>query len=147
MIEVAREVLAASEEGLKFADLWERVQKELELTPEEAEARIGHFYSDLSLAGSTFVVLGDNVWDLRSRHPYSKVHIEMKDVYESIETTDDDAAELLDEAEYNESVRGGLSDGGISDTGVTDGEGLEDAGGAGINDYIGGRNDRLGDDF
>ena len=50
-----------------------------------------------------FVTLGENIWDLRSRHTFDKVHIDMKDVYSDVETEDEDSEEQEDEEkEYNE---------------------------------------------
>ena len=48
-----------------------------------------------------FVTLGENKWDLRSRHTFDKTHIDMKDVYSEVEISDDDVEEDEDEKEYN----------------------------------------------
>ena len=80
MLEAAERALIAEGKELKFADLWGKVKADLEITPEEEEHRIGRFYTDLSMSGR-FVVLGENVWDLRTRHTYDKVHIDVNDVY------------------------------------------------------------------
>ena len=105
MLEAAQRVLTAEKKEMKFADLWAKVKEELEISPEEEEARIGRFYTDLSMSG-TFVVLGENVWDLRARHTYDKVHIDVNDVYTDVEERDTDAVDAAEEAEYNEYVRG-----------------------------------------
>lgn len=106
MLEAANRALVAEGKSMKFPDLWKKVKEELEITEAEEGDRIGHFYTDLSLSGQ-FVVLGENVWDLRSRHTYDKVHIEMDEVYKDVEQKDDDATDQQEEAEYNQSVRGG----------------------------------------
>ena len=49
-----------------------------------------------------FVTLGENEWDLRSRHTFDKVHIDMKDVYSDVDTVEDDAEEAEEEKEYNQ---------------------------------------------
>jgi len=108
MLEAAQSILMKSGKELKFAELWAEVKKELEITPEEEERRIGRFYTDLSMSGA-FVVLGENTWDLRSRHTYDKVHIDVNDVYSDVEERDDDAVEAAEEADYNASVRGSIS--------------------------------------
>ena len=59
----------------------------------------------MSLSG-TFVVLGENTWDLRVRHTYDKVHIDVNDVYSDVDERDTDAVDAAEEAEYNEYVRG-----------------------------------------
>ena len=55
-------------------------------------------YTQLSLDGR-FIILTDNNWDLRSRHVYSQVHIDMDDAYSDDEGEEYDAeeAELLRE--------------------------------------------------
>lgn len=105
MLEAAERVLNAAGTELRFVDLWAKVKEELEISPEEEEQRIGRFYTDLSMSGR-FVVLGENVWDLRSRHTYDKVHIDVNDVYSDVDERDTDAVDEADEKEYNESVRG-----------------------------------------
>ena len=62
------------------------------LTEEEKASHIGALYTDLTLDGR-FVTLTDNTWDLRSRHTYDKVHIDVNDVYSAIEEADDDKEE------------------------------------------------------
>ena len=46
------------------------------------------------------LTLGENKWDLRSRHTFDKVHIDMKDVYSDMDTSDSDSEEV-EEEEYN----------------------------------------------
>ena len=48
-----------------------------------------------------FVTLGENEWDLRARHKFEKVHIDMSEVYSDVEATDEDSEEEEEEAEYN----------------------------------------------
>lgn len=147
MIEQAYETLTKCGMAMKFNDLWNVVKTELEIPAEEEMDRIGHFYTDLSLASGTFIRLDGNIWDLRSRHAV-KTDPSQAEVYTAIDNeADDDAIEMKEESEYNQSVRGGLIDGGVSDTGATDGEGLDDTGTAGINDYIGGRDGNIGEDY
>ena len=57
-----------------------------------------------------FVTLGDNLWDLRSRHTFDKVHIDMKDVYSDVETVDDDNEEEEEEKIYNQAFEEPKSD-------------------------------------
>ena len=47
------------------------------------------------------MTLGENKWDLRSRHTFDKVHIDMKDVYSDMDTSDSDSEEADEEEEYN----------------------------------------------
>jgi len=105
MLDAAERVLTLENREMKFADLWAKVKEELDITPEEEEHRIGRFYTDLSMSGR-FVVLGENIWDLRSRHTYDKVHIDVNDVYSDVDERDTDAVDEAEETAYNESVRG-----------------------------------------
>ena len=109
MLDSAFKVLTAEGKEMKFADLWAKVKEDLGITADEEERRIGHFYTDLSMSGD-FVVLGENIWDLRSRHTYDKVHIDVNDVYSDVEERDTDAADAADEADYNKYVRGDIGD-------------------------------------
>jgi DNA-directed RNA polymerase subunit delta len=105
MLDSALHILEAEGKEMKFADLWAKVKEDLEISPEEENQRIGRFYTDLSLSG-TFVVLCENTWDLRVRHTYDKVHIDVNDVYSDVDERDTDAVDAAEEAEYNEYVRG-----------------------------------------
>lgn len=137
MIDVAQRILTENGKEMSFTELWAKVKAELEITPEEEVERIGHFYTDLSLARSTFVVLTDSFVDLRSRLKYEKYHTPYTDADSEEDEKDRDEVDRLEDAAYNESVKGSLYDGGTSDTGATDGEGLDETGkDVSVNDYI-----------
>ena len=51
-----------------------------------------------------FVNLGDNNWDLRTRHKFEKYHIDMKDAY--TEAEEDTAPEDSEEVEEEKSLSG-----------------------------------------
>ncbi len=101
MIEKAYEVLEKSNGSLTFAELADKVAEELEMTEEEKKARLGSLYTSLSLSGK-FVTLTDNTWDLRSRHTYAKVHIDVNDVYTEVEESEEEAEEEGEEDEIKE---------------------------------------------
>ena len=48
--------------------------------------------SDVFTQTGRFVTLGENTWDLRSRHTFDKVHIDMNDVYSDV---DSESEELI----------------------------------------------------
>ena len=108
MLESAQRALTAEGKEMRFVDLWAKVKADLEISDEEEAQRIGRFYTDISMSGQ-FVVLGENIWDLRSRHTYDKVHIDVNDVYSDVDERDTDAVDAAEEAEYDASVRGGVS--------------------------------------
>lgn len=101
LIEVAFDVVSSSKSPISFKALWKAVVKEKELSEEQAGERVGQFYTNLLLDGR-FVNLGDNMWDLRNRHTFDKVHIDMRDVYSDVDTVDTDEEEEAEEKEYNE---------------------------------------------
>jgi DNA-directed RNA polymerase subunit delta len=105
MVDVAYELLAASKKETSFADLYKAVVVELGMSEEEQKTRIGTFYTDLTLDGR-FVALTDNGWDLRARHTYDKVHIDVNDVYSDVEEGDEDEEDEEEEKEYNAEIEG-----------------------------------------
>lgn len=106
MIEAAIAVLTDNGTSMKFNDLWAKVIARLEIDEEDAKAKIGRFYTDLSFCGAV-VVLSDNYWDLRARHKYDAVHIDVADVYTEVEdTTDLDQVDIQENKEYDQSVQG-----------------------------------------
>ena len=101
LIELAFEFVQSQKEPVSFSKIWNYVKEEAGLSEEEAEKKAGQFFTNMMLDGR-FVTLGDNEWDLRSRHTFDKVHIDMKDVYSDVETSDEDEEEEAEEKEYNE---------------------------------------------
>ena len=99
LIEIAYEFVAGNEGSVGFTKIWEHVKQEAELSEEEANTKAGMFFTNLMLDGR-FVTLGENIWDLRERHTFDKVHIDMRNVYSDVQTSDDDKEED-DEEEYN----------------------------------------------
>lgn len=131
MIEVAYDVLSASEGSMSFVDLANKVADILEMNEEEKTARLGALYTSLSLNGK-FVTLSDNKWDLRSRHTYAKVHIDVNAVYTEMEENSDPSEsqngdengeskenedENLDDEENEEDAKG-MSDEEIESLGI-----------------------------
>jgi len=96
-LDVAYDLIVRSEGPVEFKAIWAEIIEVQGLDPIAARKLIGQFYTNLSLDGR-FVTLGENVWDLRERQEYEKVHIDMNDVYRDIETTQEIDAE---EEEYN----------------------------------------------
>lgn len=103
LIELAFDFISEQKEGVSFSKLWDHVKKEANLDEEAVAKKISQFYTNLMLDGR-FVNLGDNTWDLRNRHTFDKVHIDMKDVYSDVDTSDNDAEEIGEEEEYNQAL-------------------------------------------
>ena len=101
LLEYAYEIVSESKDPISFKDLWGRICEKKGLSKEEMENKVSQFYTNLLLDGR-FVNLGDNIWDLRTRHKFDKVHIDMKDAYSEVEASTGDEEEELEEKEYNE---------------------------------------------
>ena len=100
LLDYAFDYVSGQKEPSKFQDIWNYCVKEAGLSEEEANKRVSRFYTNLMLDGR-FVTLGENQWDLRVRHKYESVHIDMSEVYSDVETYDEDSEEEEEEAEYN----------------------------------------------
>lgn len=101
LIEYAYEFVCKHKESVNFKEIWEYVKKEAGLSEEQANAKVGQFFTNMMLDGR-FITLGENEWDLRERHVFDKVHIDMRDVYSDVQTSDDDIEEKdEEEKEYN----------------------------------------------
>ena len=99
LLDLAYDYVSAQSQQSKFQDIWAYCVKEAGLSEEEAAAKVSRFYTNLMLDGR-FVTLGENEWDLRIRHKFEKVHIDMSEVYSDVETSYDDSEEE-EVAEYN----------------------------------------------
>ena len=100
LLDYAYDYVSGQSQQSKFEDIWAYCVKESGLSKEEADAKVSRFYTNLMLDGR-FVTLGENDWDLRIRHKFEKVHIDMSEVYSDVETYDEDSEEEEEEAEYN----------------------------------------------
>lgn len=100
LLDHAYDYVSGQTQPSSFQDIWNYCVKEAGLTPEEAANKVSRFYTNLMLDGR-FVTLGENQWDLRVRHKYESVHIDMSEVYSDVETYDEDIEEEEEEAEYN----------------------------------------------
>lgn len=104
MLDIAFDFISKSEGEVQFQALWQEVITVSNFSEEEAKNKLPKFYSSLMIDGR-FVTLGENTWDLRSRHKYEKVHIDMGDVYRASEeedTHDDDDDDILVEENEKE---------------------------------------------
>ena len=100
LLDYAYDYVSGQSQQSKFEDIWAYCVKEAGLSKEEADNKVSRFYTNLMLDGR-FVTLGENEWDLRVRHKFEKVHIDMSEVYADVETYDEDVEEEEEEAEYN----------------------------------------------
>ena len=97
LLDYGFDVLSASKEPIKFIDLFNKAVELSGLQFSDADLKIimSKFYTQLSLDGR-FITLTDNFWDLRSRHVFEQVHLDMIDAYsDEDEETDEEEEELL----------------------------------------------------
>jgi len=124
LLDCALEEMAKAKGSIAFTELYEKIAKDLEMNEDEKKAHIGRFYTDLTLDGR-FVAMTDGVWDLRSRHTYDKVHIDVNDVYSDVEAEDEDSEDEEEDKEYNAAVEGKPAEDGETvepEEGADDGE-------------------------
>lgn len=97
LLDYGFDVLNSSKEPIKFIDLFNKAVElsGLTLSGSEVKIRMSKFYTQLSLDGR-FITLTDNFWDLRSRHVFEQVHLDMIDAYsDEDEEVDEEEEKLL----------------------------------------------------
>ena len=102
MVEVAYELLSKKQGPQKFIKFWNEVADVLAMDEEDRGENVSKFYTKLTL-DERFVLLEDNMWDLRERQSFEKVHIDMNDIYSEIEEEEQElAAEKEEEGFYDD---------------------------------------------
>ncbi len=97
MVNVAYDVMKGLKGEISFNDLWAKVVELKNFTEEEQDNNQSLFYTNLILDGR-MITVGENKWDLRSRHKFEDVHIDMNDIY------NDDEEEEVDEEDNDDST-------------------------------------------
>jgi DNA-directed RNA polymerase subunit delta len=108
MLDVAYELMSKSKKETTFGELYDQIAKILTMNDDEKKSHLGEFYTELTLDGR-FVALTDNGWDLRARHTYDKVHIDVNDVYSDVEEGDEDEEDEEEEKEFEAQIEGKLT--------------------------------------
>ena len=100
LLDYGFDVLTGKKNPVKFIELFNEVIKAAgleDLSDAEKKTRMSKFYTQLSLDGR-FITLTDNNWDLRSRHVFEQVHLDMIDAYsDEDEEIDAEEEKLLKE--------------------------------------------------
>lgn len=96
MTNVAADLMQKKKKPITFEKLWAEVTQVLGLSEKECLERISQFYTNMMLDGR-FVNLGDANWDLRTRHTFEKVHIDMNDIYSEEELEVEEVEEESEE--------------------------------------------------
>lgn len=85
-LEISKDYIISrnNQNGVKFDDIWNEVNREMNFSKGDEDERRADFYTNLCL-NKGFINLGNNTWDIRGNHPYDKVHISMNEIYSEIE--------------------------------------------------------------
>ncbi len=96
MLDVAYELMTKKRKAVDFYKLWKEVSEIKGYNQEECEEKQSLFYTNITLDGR-FITIGQNQWDLRKRHKFENVHIDMNDIYSNDES--DELEEAVDKKE------------------------------------------------
>ena len=97
MVDVAYELMSKKKKAVNFYKLWQEVSEVKGFDEEEKDEKESLFYTNITLDGR-FITIGENNWDLRSRHKFDEVHIDMNDIY----TDEDEESEEVEEKQAEE---------------------------------------------
>lgn len=100
MLDVAYSLMTKKKKAVDFYKLWAEVSEIKGFTEEEANEKESLFYTNITLDGR-FITIGENQWDLRERHKFESVHIDMNDIYADEEENEDEE-DILDEEDEEE---------------------------------------------
>lgn len=94
MINIAYELMVKKRKPVTFLKLWEDVATMMGFTEQQEEDNIAQFYNDVSF-DERFVCIGDNKWDLRSRHTFNESVVDTDELI--IEEGDEDGVYIEEE--------------------------------------------------
>lgn len=97
MVDIAYELMTKKKKGVAFNKLWEEVSQMLGYNPTLAQKKIAQFYTTMML-DKRFVNLGNNLWDLTSRHTYDETHFDTASI-EIEDTENEEEEELIEDEE------------------------------------------------
>lgn len=103
MVDVAFDLMSKKKKAMDFYKLWQEVSEVKGFDEEQINEKESLFYTNITLDGR-FITVGENKWDLRSRHKFEEVHIDMNDIYADEETEEEPEEEEdgLVEDDYSE---------------------------------------------
>lgn len=104
MTDVAFDLLGRKKKEVSFAKLWDEVSQTMGFSVAQAENKIANFYSEMML-DKRFVSLPENMWDLRQRHKFDEIHIELDSIVLEEDEDENEDMEMFDEEqEENEDI-------------------------------------------
>lgn len=104
MVDVAFDLMSKKKKAMDFYKLWQEVSEVKGFDEEQINEKESLFYTNITLDGR-FITVGENKWDLRSRHKFEEVHIDMNDIYADEEAEEEEPEEEEDglvEDDYSE---------------------------------------------
>ncbi|MDI9540741.1 MAG: DNA-directed RNA polymerase subunit delta [Bacillota bacterium] len=100
-VDMAYNLLLNTKEGMSFKELWTNINNKFGYDEKIASRKKSQFYTNLTLDGR-FVMLENNVWNLKSRCRYQEIEVKDDDEYEESEDYDEEDEEEFDEDEEDE---------------------------------------------
>ena len=100
MVDIAYDLLKMKKKPVDFHKLYQEVSEVKGFTLEEKEKFESLFYTNITLDGR-MITTGENCWDLRTRHKFEEVHIDMNDIYADEDEEEDIIDDGLIEDDYN----------------------------------------------
>ncbi len=94
MINIAYELMNKKRKPVTFLKLWEDVSTMMGFNEQQEDDNIAQFYNDISF-DERFVCIGDNKWDLRSRHTFNESVVDTEDLM--IDESDEDGVYVEEE--------------------------------------------------
>ena len=101
MTDVAYQLLSKKKNSVTFNKLWDEVSQIMGYSENVAERKIASFYTSMML-DNRFTSLGNNKWDLRSRHTYNETHFDTSAIV--LEDDNNDELDELDSFEEDAEV-------------------------------------------
>lgn len=89
MVDLAYQIMQERTQPIDFYELWSIICEKKQFTEEEIDENESNFYTNITLDGR-MITTGENRWDLRERHEFEDVHIDMNDIYNEEEASDED---------------------------------------------------------
>ena len=109
MVDIAYDYAKQFKDPVPFKDLWAEVVKELELSEEEAKAKIGIFYTNLSL-DCRFHSASDNTWMLRSRMSFDDATADLFFVKDDVKDSEDEDEDEEHDEDEDDSIDSDIYD-------------------------------------
>lgn len=88
LLDIAREILE-EKHPISFSALFQEVCDKAGLDMNSRKSKISRFYSSLTMDGR-FLNIGENTWDLKSRHTFDESHIDIASGYSDEDDEDDE---------------------------------------------------------